>query len=182
MGQFIHDQDSLNSSKSVAQLSTLEEKLRNSFASPTFLPPQDFNGGLALAEFRLLPLADLTETDVKVLDKARRSALYIYDFTVQEFVDALQRGDYDVWKLQGIDDCLCIILTTYEVYPHSRHLMVHYLAGLNCRPYIVDIKRAIKEVMVNGNCEKVVYLAPKEHYAKIIGGKKLATLYEMTED
>lgn len=190
MGQFTQEQDSQNSSKSAERPLTLEERVRNSFAFQTSpLESRVLNGVSALAKtaapeprFMELPINQMTEQDVKYLDRARKSGLYIYDFTVQEFVEALQRGDYDIWTLRGVPECHCLLLTTYEVYPHSRHLMVHYLAGRNCRPYISEIKGAVRKLQENGNCTKTVYMAPKEHYAKIIGGKKLAVLYEMTED
>ena len=187
MEQSTHETDKQNSSKPAELLSTLEEKLRHSFASPTSLiQSQESNGESAPAEagirFEQLPISEMTENDVKALDDARKSSQYIYDFTVQEFAEALQRGDYDIWKLRGIEDCLCILLTTYELYPHSRHLMAHYLAGENCGPYMKEIKGAIKQIMLNGNCEKTVYMAPNAAYAKMVGGKKLAVFYEMTED
>lgn len=183
MEQSTQESDNLNSSKPVELLSTLEEKLRRSFASPTSQPRlPDSNGGLAPVRFELLPISEMTEDDVVTLDKARRSGYYLYDFTVQEFTEALQRNDYDIWKLRGIPECQCIILTTYELYPHSRHLMVHYLAGHNCRKHMKEIKGAVRQVQINGNCSKTVYMAPSEAYAKVIGGKRLAVFFEMTED
>lgn len=186
MVQSTQGSDNLNSSGSAELLSTLEEKLRHSFASPTSLTRSPESNGASVLDnyphFEVLTVPEMTEEDVETLDKARLSGHYIYDFTVQEFTDAILRGDYDVWKLRGVEGCLCIILTTYELYPHSRHLMVHYLAGHNCRPHMKEIKGAVREIQNKGNCVKTVYMAPNKSYARVIGGKQLAVFYEMTEE
>lgn len=172
--------DSQTSPLSVEQVLTLGESLRQSFASPTLRPPtQHFNGASVQVEFTPLPVAEMTADDVKTLDKARRSGAYIYLYSVAEWADAIQGGLYDIWKLRGIPDCQCIIMTSWEQYPSDLVFMVHYLAGWNCKKHMQTIKQCIRDL---AHEKRIIFTAPSDAYIKVIGGKKLATILELVGD
>lgn len=136
---------------------------------------QDLNS----IEFEALKLNELNEDDWKCLDKARRSSTF-YVFTPIEFADALKDNTYDIWKLRGLPaESQLLILTTVEVYPRDRYLMVHYLSGWGCVEYIPAIKEAAWRLADRLGCSKIHYLALKETYARFLGDKKIGVLYEM---
>lgn len=137
------------------------------------------SGASAPAEpyFQKLDIQDLVIEDFDTLDRARRAAFYVY--TVAEFADCLQKGTYDIYKLRDLQDAVCIILTSFEVYPRHKFLMVHYLAGKRCKPHIAAIKRAVWDLADRTNCDGVLYMAHNPIYAKHIGGKQLSVLYAM---
>lgn len=183
MERYIPNLDILNSQEPAERSLTLEERLRLSFGSQASLRQQLGLSGESVSVniwFAEIQVRDLTAEDVELLNKARISAFYV--LTVDEFADAIKKGDYDIWKLYGLEGSQCLIMTSYELYPRHKYLMVHYLAGKNCKSNRKTIKKAMFELADHKGCDDIMYMASNPAYARFIRGKPVSTLYKLERE
>jgi hypothetical protein len=182
MVQFAVKQDSHSSGEPLGLPLIPEEKqqINSEFLTSLAPKPDSSTESLPVPEWVRFELSEMTEEDFATLDAARKSAWYV--LTVEEFANDILAGKYDIWKIQGIPDCHCIIMTNFEILPRDKFLNVHFLAGRTVVRHKRECLEAFGRLMDEWGCSACIFMASNKAYGKRLGGEYLTTLYKFERE
>jgi hypothetical protein len=182
MVNLLAELDSPSSSEQLELPLTREAKqqLNSEFLSSLAQKPDLSTESVPEAEWVRFELGDMTEEDFAVLDAARLSGWYV--LTVEEFANDILQGKYDIWKIENLPGCHCIIMTNFEVLPRDKFMNVHFMAGKTVVRHKAQLLKAFGKLMDAWGCSACIFMASNKAYGKRLGGEYLTTLYKFERE